>query len=81
MGKASILSPPNAVKRILSMTEEDFYDFLSRLWAMLIWGTVVSAVVSFLAVKWLLRYVQTHTFVLFGWYRIALGALILVVGR
>ncbi|MEN6358959.1 MAG: hypothetical protein ABFD59_02700, partial [Smithella sp.] len=24
--------------RILSMTEEDFYDYLSRLWAMLIWG-------------------------------------------
>ncbi|MCE5264105.1 MAG: hypothetical protein LLG97_11295, partial [Deltaproteobacteria bacterium] len=25
-------------ERILSMTEEDFYDYLSRLWAMLIWG-------------------------------------------
>jgi len=24
-------------------------------------------------VKWLLRYVQTHTFNLFGWYRIVLG--------
>jgi undecaprenyl pyrophosphate phosphatase UppP len=24
-----------------------------------------------------LRYVQTHTFVAFGWYRIILGALIL----
>jgi undecaprenyl-diphosphatase len=28
-------------------------------------------------VKWLLRYVQSHTFVVFGWYRIALGGLIL----
>jgi undecaprenyl-diphosphatase len=34
----------------------------------------VSAIVSFLAVKWLLRYVQTHTFTAFGWYRIALAA-------
>jgi hypothetical protein len=25
-------------ERILSMTEENFYDYLSRLWAMLIWG-------------------------------------------
>ncbi len=25
-------------ERLLSMTEEDFYDYLSRLWAMLIWG-------------------------------------------
>lgn len=40
-------------------------------WSMLALGFVVSAVVSFIAVKWLLRYVQTHTFVAFGWYRIA----------
>ena len=36
-------------------------------------GTVVSAVAAFLVVKWLLRFVQTHTFNGFGWYRIALG--------
>jgi undecaprenyl-diphosphatase len=45
-------------------------------WSMLALGFVVSAVVSFLAVKWLLRYVQTHTFVIFGWYRIALAAVL-----
>jgi undecaprenyl pyrophosphate phosphatase UppP len=28
---------------------------------------MVAAVTAFVAVKWLLRYVQTHTFVLFGW--------------
>jgi len=27
-------------------------------------------------VRWLLRYIQTHTFVLFGWYRIGLAAVI-----
>ncbi len=45
-------------------------------WGMLALGTIVAAVVSFIAVKWLLRYVQTHTFNLFGWYRIALAAAI-----
>jgi undecaprenyl-diphosphatase len=45
-------------------------------WAMLMLGFVVAAVVSFIAVKWLLRYIQTHTFVVFGWYRIALALLI-----
>ncbi|MBN2507177.1 MAG: undecaprenyl-diphosphate phosphatase [Verrucomicrobia bacterium] len=50
-------------------------------WGMLLWGTAVSAAVSFLAVKWLLRYVQTHTFVLFGGYRIAVGALVLALAR
>jgi undecaprenyl-diphosphatase len=42
-------------------------------WSMISLSTVVAAIVSFIAVKWLLRYVQTHTFNLFGWYRIALG--------
>jgi undecaprenyl-diphosphatase len=47
-------------------------------WAMLALASVVAAVVSFIAVKWLLRYVQTHTFVAFGWYRIAVGIAILL---
>lgn len=50
-------------------------------WALLLLATVVSAVVSFIAVKWLLGYVQTHTFKAFGWYRIALGGLILALVR
>ena len=45
-------------------------------WGMLLFTTVVAAVVSFVAVKWLLRYVQTHTFNLFGWYRIVLAIVI-----
>jgi len=45
-------------------------------WAMVGLGFVVAAVVSFIAVKWLLRYVQTHTFVVFGWYRMVLAVVI-----
>ena len=48
-------------------------------WGMVFLGFIVSALVSFLAVKWLLRYIQTHTFVIFGWYRIALGAALLAL--
>jgi undecaprenyl-diphosphatase len=47
-------------------------------WALLALGAVVAAVTAFATVKWLLRYVQTHTFNVFGWYRIVLGALILL---
>jgi undecaprenyl-diphosphatase len=46
-------------------------------WSQILLGTLVSAITAFLVVKWLLRYVQSHTFVLFGWYRIALGGVIL----
>jgi undecaprenyl-diphosphatase len=47
-------------------------------WGMVLLATIVAAVVSFIAVKWLLRYVQTHTFSAFGWYRIALAVAILI---
>jgi undecaprenyl-diphosphatase len=45
-------------------------------WSMDLLGFLVAAILSFIAVKWLLRYIQTHTFTLFGWYRIALAAVI-----
>ncbi len=45
-------------------------------WGLVLLGTAIAAVVSFVAVRWLLRYVQTHTFIAFGWYRIALAVLI-----
>jgi undecaprenyl-diphosphatase len=48
-------------------------------WGMLLLTTAIAAVVSFIAVKWLLRYVQTHTFNLFGLYRIVLAILILAL--
>lgn len=47
-------------------------------WPMVTLGMLVSAVTAFAAVKWLLKFVQGHTFVLFGWYRIVLGVLILL---
>lgn len=48
-------------------------------WGMVILGSVVAAVTAFAAVKWLLRFVQSHTFIGFGWYRIALGILLFVL--
>ncbi len=48
-------------------------------WGMLLLTTAVAAVVSFVAVKWLLRFVQTHTFNAFGIYRIALAIAILLL--
>ena len=50
-------------------------------WGMVILGTIAAAVVSFATVKWFLRFIQSHTFEGFGWYRIAVGILILVFFR
>ena len=39
-------------------------------------GVIVSAIVGFLAIKYLLQYLQKHTFYVFVWYRLVFGALI-----
>jgi len=49
-------------------------------WGMVALGTLVSMLVAFVVVRWILSWVQTHTFVLFGWYRIALGLFMLLLG-
>jgi undecaprenyl-diphosphatase len=46
-------------------------------WNDLAIGFVVSGIVAFVAVKWLLRYVQSHRFTVFAWYRIVLGVALL----
>lgn len=48
-------------------------------WTTTLLATAVAGLMAFVVVKWLLRFVQTHTFVSFGWYRIALGILILAL--
>ena len=45
---------------------------------LLIVGTVVSFLVAWVVVRWLLRFIATHSFVPFAWYRIAFGIVILV---
>jgi undecaprenyl-diphosphatase len=41
-------------------------------------GFIVSFLAAWVCVRWLLRYVATHTFVAFAWYRIAFGIVVLV---
>ena len=41
-------------------------------------GLFFSFVSAWLCVRWLLRYISTHSFVPFAWYRIAFGVLVLV---
>lgn len=41
-------------------------------------GLVFSFISAWLCIKWLLRYVATHSFVVFAWYRIAFGVVVLL---
>jgi undecaprenyl-diphosphatase len=40
-------------------------------------GLVVSFISAWLCVRWLLRYIAHHSFVMFAWYRIAFGLVVL----
>jgi undecaprenyl-diphosphatase len=50
-------------------------------WNMIGFGTLIAAITAFIVVKWLLRFIQSHTFIGFGWYRVALGILTLLLIR
>ncbi len=46
---------------------------------LLIIGMVVAFLVSIFVIRFLMDYIRSHDFRVFGWYRIALGALVLIV--
>lgn len=41
-------------------------------------GTIAAFISAFFCVRWLLRYIATHNFNAFAWYRIAFGIMILI---
>ena len=62
------------------------YDFLKHRGAfsaddsaILAVGLIVSFISALICIRWLLRYVASHTFNIFAWYRIILGVIILIV--
>lgn len=54
-------------------------DIEASEFGLLIIGTAVSAVVAWLAVRWLIRYVSRHSFVPFGIYRVVIGGALLLL--
>lgn len=48
-------------------------------WGALAVAFLASMVTAFVAVKWLLRYIQSHRFTAFAWYRVLLGVALLLL--
>lgn len=44
-------------------------------------GTVAAFVSAFLCVRWLLRYISTHDFTFFAWYRIVFGLVVIITAH
>ena len=56
------------------------FHFTGAEMAILLTGTVVSFLVSLVVVNFLMGYIKKHDFKVFGWYRIALGLVVLLFG-
>ena len=54
------------------------FDFTGSELTVLLVGCVVSFLVSVFVIKFLMDYIKKHDFKVFGWYRIILGALVLI---
>jgi undecaprenyl-diphosphatase len=53
----------------LELVESGFQGYASEFF----WGFISSAVSGFVVIAWLLRYLRTHSFAIFMWYRLALA--------
>ena len=52
--------------------------FSGHEWALLVTGSVVSFAVAYVVIAAFMRYIQTRSFIPFGWYRIALGIIVII---
>ncbi|HBL36732.1 MAG TPA: undecaprenyl-diphosphatase [Firmicutes bacterium] len=55
------------------------FDFTSTELLTLVIGMVVAFIVSVFVIKFLMSYIKKHDFQVFGWYRIALGILVVLI--
>lgn len=71
-----------AIPTMLAATGYDLMKSASTFaggeWELLFVGFVTSFLAAYAGVRWLIRYVQTHSFSIFGWYRIVLGVALFV---
>lgn len=70
--------PTMAGASILKLVKSGMH-FSGTEWGVLLLGMAVAFVVSIIVIRFLMSYIRKHDFKPFGWYRIALGALVLIV--
>ncbi|MDR0308581.1 MAG: undecaprenyl-diphosphate phosphatase [Coriobacteriales bacterium] len=56
----------------------DSISLSSTEWAVLAVGVLVSLLVSIVGIRFLMNFIQRHSFAAFGWYRIILGIVVIV---
>ncbi|HHW45845.1 MAG TPA: undecaprenyl-diphosphate phosphatase [Clostridiales bacterium] len=64
--------------KILDYIKDNGFNFTGTEIAVLLVGTLVSFIVSVFVIKFLMSYIKRHDFKVFGYYRIALGIVIIL---
>ena len=64
---------------LLKMLKFGFHYSVNEIVILLV-GTIIAFVVSLLVIQFLMGYINKHDFKVFGWYRIILGTLVLLLG-
>ena len=72
-----------AIPTMLLATMYDIYksglSITADGWGTILVGFLVSFVVALVVIKWLINYVKSHSFEIFGWYRIIFGILVFLI--
>lgn len=53
--------------------------YTTQEWYYLGIGTFIAFLVAYIVISWFMNYIQKRDFTLFGWYRILLGIIVLVI--
>ncbi len=71
--------PTMAAATGLDLIKTDSSVWTSSNLTTLLIGFTISFLVAYVAVKWLIKFVQTHDFNVFGWYRISLALIFYII--
>lgn len=74
-----VMAGASALKLLKAAMDGALSSFTALEWVCLAVGFVVSFLVSVLVIRFLMAFIKKHDFKAFGWYRIALGILLIVL--
>lgn len=74
-----LLAVPTMIAATTLDIRETSFTFNSNQWAALAAGFITSFIVALITIKWLLKYVQTNNFIIFGVYRIVLSIIYFIM--
>jgi undecaprenyl-diphosphatase len=72
-----------AVPTMFAASAYDLYKsshvFTTTEWQLLLVGSVVSFIVAYIVSRWFISYISKHSFAVFGWYRVVLGIVVILI--